>query len=262
MNYIITEETLISYLTNEMDAPEKKLFEKVLADSPKWQEELKQMAFLKNQMGLIQDEKPPQRVIIPAEALQTKRPLIRWMKPLASIAAAIALLMILASVVNMQINKYDGGVSIYFGEVRTDQISTSMNSQHDLKQMLTSLLNERDQQWRTQLVAMESSINQKVSNQQNTLQDVSHQVRNINKSPHANFITYEQMNDFLAKTRTEDKDDVEKMIANLFEYMSITHDKDLQMIQAGFNDLRQIINLSELERQQILASYQDNNLNQ
>jgi hypothetical protein len=262
MNYIITEESLIGYLTNEMDAPEKKLFEKALQESPKWQEELKQMSFLKKQLGLIQDEKPPQRVIIPTEALPLKRSVLRWIMPIASIAAGIAFLMILASVVNMQFDKYDGGLSISFGDARVEQMNTSTNSKQDLEQILTSILDERDQQWQTQLAGMEASINQKVSDQESTLEDVSHHVRNINKSPKANYITYEQMNDFLVKTRTEDKDDVEKMIANLFEYMSITHDKDLQMIQAGFNDLRQTINLSELERQQLLASYQDNNLNQ
>lgn len=262
MNYTITEESMISYLFGEMDLKEKEQFEKALEASPKWREEFDQLSFMRKQLDRIEDEAIPQGVVLTTEPPSNKRAVLSWLRPIVAVAAAIALLMILASVTNMHMHNYEGGLSVTFGRSAPLPDADVQVQDANVNQIVQAALDVRDEQWRSQLAGLHTDLSKQVTSQENTLNEVSQQLQFINKKPNQSYLTLEQLDRYLSRTRKEDKDEMEKMISNLFEYMSINRDKDLQMIQAGFNDIRQTINLSDLERQQILASYQDINLNQ
>jgi len=260
MNYIITEEKLIDYLYGEMSQDESIQFQVALEQSPKWQRELDEMKELHNKLSTVQDERPPQQIII-KEHIQKKLINLRWLRPLGVVAAGIALFMVLGNIFGIQIDKYDGGMSISFNPSAATPQELNLNNE-EIQSLVNQILDQRDHQWSQQLVDWQEDLKIEVRNQEESIDAVATQVKNINKRPNTNFVTLSEMNQVMQKQRREDQDDYEKMVANLFEYLSLSRDKDLQMIQQGFEDIKQYINLSELERNQILASYQDNYLNQ
>ena len=259
MSYIITEEKLIDYIYGEMNPDEMVLFEAALDQSPKWQRELTEIQELQKKMYMIQDERPPQQIII-KEHIQKKALNLRWLRPLGSIAAGIALFMLLGSIFGLHIEKYDGGMSVSFGQDRSLQKIDFDNG--DVMSLVNQVIDQRDEQWNKQLVDWQQDLKNEVMTQEASIAAVATQVKNINKSPTASFVTLDEMNRVLQNQRREDQDAYEEMVANLFEYLSLSRDKDLQMIQQGFEDVKQYININELERNKILASYQENYLNQ
>lgn len=254
MKYIITEESLMSYLFEEMDAQERTQFEEALKEDTRWQEELKHMSFLRKQMGKVEDEEPDQKVVIHAGTVDNGNAIMRWLKPIGAVAAALALLMVLASILNMRMDKYDGGFSITFGQ--SDETERAVENE-DLRLLVNDLIDQRDNQLKQQFTSFESTLNQDLANR---FEGVISQVKNLNSKPSKNGVSLEELNEILETLRTEDQDNNEKMIANFFEYMSQTREKDLRMIQSGFDNMSQLINVSELERQKVMASTLNENI--
>jgi hypothetical protein len=143
MSYKPDEKDWIAYLYGELEDEDKIKFEQYLIQNPSAQQELEKFKGLRKMMSSVEDKE----VIAPPIVLGDNRQRFLWdtpyLKTIASIAASLIIVMLVAKLLDIRVSKTDNQFTMSFGEPvkQQDELPAQpMLSQQDVQEMINASL--------------------------------------------------------------------------------------------------------------------------
>lgn len=266
MSYKPSDADWMAYLYGELDDNERTMFEQFLASNPEARLQLEKLKEVRKVMAQVEDKE----VIAPAIIISDERPSkglweMPYVKTLLSMAAAIALLIIVGRLADLHIQYEKNTLVIGFGKTNVQEAPSVTAS--EVQQMISQSLIKNNEslqsQWISSQKRIEESIQKNIASDSPSdrqLKALAQQAASASKEQIQAYVaTVQQQNskamkDYLALTSAEQKQYMEDLLVDFAQYLQQQRANDLQLFQARLQHVEQNNEQLKQETEQILTS--------
>lgn len=267
MSYKPDKSTLIAYLYDELNSEEVNKLKKYLVAHPELQEELNEMSQTRKLLGKLEDEViatphfvvDDKNIVVSKATRQTN--LLKWS---LSMAASIALLMMVAYFTKFKVVTNETGMQISFGYSQTDDnVNSTSITKKDVSTWVKEAIDENNEDLTIKLSSLEETLNHNVKEQRLENKRISQLA--LQQKKQSNTI----LEDYVSQLKSENKailfdlfEDsqnaqrqyVDAILFDFSAYLEEQRYQDLELIQTGYNRLKDNTEINQLETNQVLAS--------
>ncbi|WP_420315902.1 anti-sigma factor family protein [Ekhidna sp.] len=250
MNYKPEESTLIAYIYNELSESERKKVEAYLSGNEKAKLELDELRSTLSIIGKLEDKE----VDVPTFTFNDTSHLVigsknqNWWKIPLSIAASIALLMVVGYLTSFKVSSQEGEIKIAFGEIENANDLTFTESQ--VKAMISEALDQNNQ-----------LVNQKIENTQADL------VNQMNQNDPE--LDQKLLNNYLVRLRSYNAETIaglleeseqeqrrytDQVIQDFAIFLDLQRQDDMELIQTQFENINENAERFSMQTDQILTN--------
>ena len=248
----IDENKLMAYLYGELDLKERKQLEAQLKRQPELAATLQQLQTVRHQMGQLEDVDPQVSLVIDD---QKRVQSFKFLMPWLSAAAAIVLLILIGFLLETSVSFKGRQLTVEFGA--TESASPVVN-EAQLVPVIHQALQQQEQLLMDRMQKMQADLEQKLilaSNQEAGVQKEIIDKDILNEQLQA----YRQqqlmeMTGLLEENIASQREELQAFLTDYHRYLEERRIQDLQLIEAGFQTMKENVDRQKTETDEILAN--------
>jgi hypothetical protein len=269
MSYKPNEATLVAYLYDELDTPEREKVDAYLKEHVEVAIQLQQMRETLAVMGRFSDKE----VIAPPLFMDNKPNVIPlWQTPffktIMSIAASLLLILVVGRMAGVEVVYSDSELRISFGttgsgkEVK-EEVQPSL-TENEVSQMIDQALTKNNEQWEASRLEkderLQKSIRQVMRSGSQQTNDLVAKASLASQDQIRSYTaTLQQQNlqlmkDYFQMTSAEQKQYVENILVDFSKYLQEQRTQDLMFFQTRMTTIERNTDQFKQETEQILGS--------
>ena len=248
----IDEGKLMAYLYGELDSKEREQVEAQLKKHPELAATLQELQTVRNQMGQLEDTDPQVSLVIDD---RKRVPAFRVLIPWLSAAAAIALLVLIGFLSETSVSFKGRQLMVEFGA--TEPASTVAN-EAQLVPVIHQALQQQEQLLMDRMQKMQAELEQKlISTSQQ--EDISQKDIIDKDILNAQLQAYRQqqlteLTGLLEENIASQREELQAFLTDYHRYLEERRMQDLQLIEAGFQTMKENVDRQKTETDEILAN--------
>ena len=260
-----TEAELIAYLYGELEGADEARVEKFLQEHPDELASLQPLKDVRNVMANIRDKEVIAPPIIGEETGGHSIFRSAYFKIPMSIAASLALFLVVARLVGTQIEYSQGSLTIRFGKVvNQNQTASNTLTTEEVEAMINQSLVSNNQMlsasWNEQQQQLQQSIQNNLRFNSKKVDDLIKVASQASQDQIRSFVAglqsenLQMMKDYLQLSSKDQQKYVEGLLVDFSKYLQEQRKQDLNAFQVRMSNIEQNTNQFKQETEQILAS--------
>jgi hypothetical protein len=269
MDFKVNENDLMAYLYGELEGKEKEEFEQHLLENPEACAELERFRQLRRAMGTVNDKE----VIAPPIFVGGHQHWSLWNAPyfktIASIAASLLIVILVAKVSGLSIHYVDRQLTIGFGPVAQPRqpdltaVSSPITAV-DVQDMINTSLSQNNQMmqasWNETQDKLDESVKKNLAINSSRIDNLVRESSRASQLQIREFVSGLQaenmqlVKNYFQLTSSEQKQYIESLLVDFAKYLQQQRNDDLQVVQTQLNSLQQNTDIFKQETEQILTS--------
>lgn len=269
MSYKPDESQWIAYLYGELDGEEKRMLERYLEENPDALKEMEAMKSVREAMGKL----PDKEVIAPPIVMQENRTRLFWNtsygRTFLSIAASVALILMVGKWTGFQVRSVDKALVIGFGAMNQTSEQTlpeaALLTASDVQHMINYSLAQNNEalqtEWQDTRTQLDESIRATIAANSNaTFDALTQKVATASEDQIRQFALLLQadnarmIKEYLTLNSSDQRKYMEELLVDFAKYLEQQHRNDLNVLQVRLNNIEQNTDLFKYETEQILTS--------
>ncbi|MEM7658784.1 MAG: hypothetical protein AAF399_21850 [Bacteroidota bacterium] len=238
----VTHEQLIAWLYGELPESQREAVEAYLASHPKEKAELEQMKQIRvGLQALPEPEVQTPVLVLPGDPIAQIQPMNQWWKPVLAVAASVCLLLMGASLSQLEVGQSPEGWHVRFGSPEIQApVQIPGTSAPEIQAMMEAALSEyqdslrsdfadQQEQWQKQFAGLERKIPKNQGITESQFEQLSKQIKEENID-----LVY-RLTDW---SQSQQQVQVEQLITELTQYLELQRNEDLQQIGYAFQEVQ------------------------
>ncbi len=269
MSYKPDESQWIAYLYGELEGEEKQRVERYLEEHPDALQEMQAFNDVRETMGKLTDKE----VIAPPIVMQENRAPLFWNtsygRTLLSLAASIALILMVGYWTGFQVRVIDKTLILGFGATDQTPVETlpaaSVLTANDVQYMINNALTQNNETLQTEWLDTRDKLNESVratlaANSTATFDALTQKVATASEDQIRQFALLIQadnarmIKEYLTLNSSDQRKYIEELLVDFAKYLEQQHRNDLNVLQVRLNNIEQNTDLFKYETEQILTS--------
>jgi LEA14-like dessication related protein len=256
---------LMDYLYGEMTIAQKKEFEAKMASDEKLRKEYQELKEVREGLAMLDDKQVMEPFGIwrsaPSGWMGSRRSRSRIiLRPLATIAAAFVILMVVGYLTDFTIRLNSEGLQLGFGNIESSTALPGL-SVEDVKMILAQEIEKSKTDFNKQLAANQENIDVRLSNLEKGVENpVKSNKDVISKEELSRFLaSVEQQNaellqQYLHQTTLQQQEYFKTMLTQFNDYLQEQRLEDLNLLQAGLMEIQYNQTQQKIETEMALAN--------
>lgn len=264
MNKTAREQEIIDYLYGELDAAEQQLFEAELKRDSQLQEEVERIKSTLGMLSNLEDQEVIEpdlsRLFEPGN--KQRIPSIAWAS--LSVAASIALLMLVGYMTNFSASYIDGNFNLAFDTSSEQQQPQDFLTAAQVNSLIENRLKEESGKWNENFLAVSTELKKQLEEsravQKEQFARLASQEKQVPDEQILNFVEQlqeanrDQLTVFFEASARDQEQYMQMVLTEFSKYLQDQRKEDIQMLQANFLEMKTSSEEKQRETEKILAS--------
>lgn len=265
MSYKPSEQDLMAYLYDELEAIERERVERYLLANPETRKQLDELKGVSSVIRSIPDKEVIAPPIFLGDNGRTKFWDAPYFRTVMSIAASLIIVILVARATGTRLSVSESELKLSFGDLPSkENVQNPTITQDQIQGMINQSLQANNEflhtSWEESQRNLEQSISKNLVMNSDKMNDVVRQASSASKEQIQQYVSTLQadnmklVKDYFTLTSGEQKQYIEGLLVDFAKYLQQQRRDDLQLVQMRLNNIEQNNTAFKQETEQILTS--------